>query len=429
MSERSYRMRTIDDITRPLEYLSPMDVPMRKIVREWADKEVIPQRRKFDEDWKDHKLIEPAFKKIMGEMGLQRILFPSDLGGWGLGGSNYFTTAAYMVCEEMGRADSGMAVAFAVVQWPLLLICLEPHINRELCEELAPMFCNTTEACFAANAMTEPQGGSDIENVDLIKGATIQTTAVLDGDEWVINGHKLWPTNSGGVCDLFGVVCTTNPGSGDPDDFAFIFVPADAPGVTQGPAYEKAGMAADKNGDIWFENVRVPKLYRAQGPGDDLKYFKEMVAIGNVMSIAFTGGALLNVYEMLYDFLSSDTYGGKPLKEHDAVAGVLADIAVDIEVIRVVGYQAARMLDRPDLYGPRWGEEMVAKARAYKYFTCDRAMDDVGKAMNLMSSYGADRDRDIEKHWRDIKIIQLWLGGKQLAQMEAARWFFECETL
>lgn len=93
--------------------------------------------------------------------------------------------------------------------------------------------------------MTEPQGSADIENMDVIKVSTIETTAVLDGDEWIINGHKLWPTNSGGICSLFGVVCTTNPGSRDLNNFAFIFVPA------------------DKNGDVWFDHFRVPKHYRA----------------------------------------------------------------------------------------------------------------------------------------------------------------------
>jgi len=422
-------MRTIDDFTRPLEYLSPLDKPIGQIVRDWADKEVIPYRRKFDEDWKDHKLIEPAFDKLLGELGLQRILFPEDLGGWGLGHSNYTGTIAFRAFEEVSRADSGMGVAFGVVFWPLLMICMEPHVNRELCEEFAPIFCNTTKARFAANAMTEPQGGADIENMEIVGGSTIQTTAVLEGDEWVINGHKLWPTNSGGVCNLFGVVSTTKPGSKDPNDFAFIFVPADTPGVTQGPPYDKAGMAADKNGDIWFDHVRVPKHYRAHGPGDDLKYFKEVISFGNMGSISFISGALMNVYERLRDFVNETTYQGKPLKEHDAVAGTLSDIVADIDIIRVVGYQYARMIDRPDLYGPRWNDEMVAKGRAYKYIACDRAMADVGKAMNIMSVYGADRGWDVEKHWRDLKIVQLWMGGKQLCQMEVARWFFECETL
>lgn len=422
-------MRTIDDFTRPLEYLSPLDKPLGKIVREWAEKEVIPKRRKYDEDWEEHRLIEPAFDLLMGKLGLQRLLFPEDLGGFGLGHSNYLGTGAFRLFEEVASADSAMAVAFGVVFWPLLMICSEPHVNRRLCEEFAPMFCDTEKAVFAANAMTEPQGGADIENLDLLGGQTIQTTAVLDGDEWVINGHKLWPTNSGGVADLFGVVCTTNPGSKSVDDFAFIFVPAKTKGVSQSKPYQKAGMAADKNSDIWFDNARVPKHYRAIGPGDDAKYFKEVISMGNLGSIAFTSGVLLNLFEILSDFCTTKTYRGKPLKENDDVAGVLADIAAETEMIRIAGYQYARMVDRPDLYGDRWSEKIVVKGRAIKYISCDRALDCLERAMNLMGAYGTDRDYDVEKHWRDFKIVQLWMGGKQLCQMETARWFYECETL
>lgn len=422
-------MRTIDDFTRPLEYLSPLDRYLGQIAREWAERDVIPFRRMYDEDWREHHVIEPAFRKLMGELGLQRMLFPEDLGGWGLGHSDYIGTGAYRIFEEVARADSGMAVAFGVLFWPLLMICCEPHVNRRLCEEFAPMFCQTTDPVFAANAMTEPQGGADIENMEIVKGSTIQTTAVLDGDEWVINGHKLWPTNSGGVADLFGVVCTTNPGSTDPDDFAFIFVPTDITGVTQGGPYQKAGMAADKNGDIWFENVRVPSWYRACGPGDDLKYFKEVISFGNMGSTAFVSGSLMNVYELLKEFTGEMTFRGKALKENDDVAGVLADFARDIEVTRITGYQLARMLDRPDLYGDRWSDEIVTKGRAIKYAACDRAVVDLGLAMKVMGAYGSDRVCDVEKHWRDLKIVQLWMGGKQLCQMEVARWFYECETL
>jgi alkylation response protein AidB-like acyl-CoA dehydrogenase len=422
-------LRTIDDFTRPREFVSPIDDYFGKIVRKWADEEVIPNRQRYDEDWQEHLLIEPAFDKLMGKLGLQRVLFPEDLGGWGLGHSHYMGSASFRLMEEVARADTGMAVAFGVTFWPLIMICNEPHLNRRLCEEFAPLFCQTEKAVFAANAMTEPQGGADIENMEILKGSTIQTTARLEGDQWVINGHKLWPTNSGGICSLFGVVCTTKAGSTDLNDFAFIFVPADHPGVTQGTPYQKAGMAADKNSDVWFEQVRVPSYYRACGPGDDFKYFKEVISFGNLGSIAFVSGALLNVYEIIKNFCETRYYRNLPLKENDAVAGILADLARDTEIIRILGYQYARMLDRPDLYGDRWNEEIVTKGRVYKYFACDRAIDIIGKVMNLMEASGSDRRWDIEKHWRDLKIIQLWMGGKQLCQMETARWFYECDTL
>nr|HPZ65769.1 acyl-CoA dehydrogenase family protein [Bacillota bacterium] len=162
-------MRSIDDFTRPKEYLSPLDDILGQIIRQWAEKYVIPYRRSFDEDWEEHRLIEPAFDILMGELGLQRVLFPEEYGGWGLGHSNYAGTAAYRLMEEISRADSAMGVAFGVVFWPLIMICNEPHVNHRLCEEFAPMFCNTRKAVFAANAMTEPQGGADIENLEIVR--------------------------------------------------------------------------------------------------------------------------------------------------------------------------------------------------------------------------------------------------------------------
>ncbi len=365
-------MRTIDDITRPLEYLPPLVQPLSRILRKWADEEVIPNRRKFDEDWEEHKLIHPPSKKLLGEMGFQRLLFPVDLGGMGFGQSDYAFTSMFVLGEEMARADSGLAVALGVTLWPLMLIAIKPHVNRRLLEEFAPLYCNTTEMVNGALAMTEPQGGSDIENVELLKGSTIRTTAVQDGDEWVINGHKLWPSNTGGIADLLATVCTTKPGSNDPNDVALIYVRANTPGVTQSGPYEKAGMAADKNGDIWFENVRVPLWCRAYGPGLDALYFPDLVSIGNGIVISFMSGVMMDVYERLLDYVSRVKYRGLPLKENDAVAGVLADYVSTLEVVRVIGYQAVRMLDRPDLYGERWSPRMMAKMRSFRYFTMDQ---------------------------------------------------------
>jgi alkylation response protein AidB-like acyl-CoA dehydrogenase len=422
-------MRSIEDFTCPLEYITPTERILGDIVRDWAEKEVIPNRRQFDQDWKEHKLILPAFKKLMGEYGLQRIAFPEDLGGMGIGRSDHVMVAAFRLFEQIARADSGMGLAFGAFLWPLEFITLKPHENRRLCEEFAPMFCQTEEAVFAAMVMTEPQGGSDIENTAVVRGSTIQTTAIQEGDEWVINGHKLWASNTGGLAQLMAVFCTTNPGSEDLNDFAVIFVPSNTPGVTQGTPYEKAGMASDVNSDVWFENVRVPLWYRACGPGEDAKWLGEVMSTGNMGIIAWLVGSMMNIYERLVEFVNRKFYRGRPLKEDDAVAGVLADFASTIEALRILGYQSARMLDRQDLYGERWRPQAVAKARAHRYFAADRCLDAVGKVMNLMEAYGADRDWDVEKHWRDLKILQLVEGSKQLCQMEAARWFFECETL
>ncbi|MCD6570210.1 MAG: acyl-CoA/acyl-ACP dehydrogenase [Deltaproteobacteria bacterium] len=400
----------------------------RGVVRDWANDIVIPMRRQYDEDWKDHKIIEPAFKALMVDLNFQMALFPEEFGGLGSGESDNLATQSCWMFEELARADSGMAVAYGVCTWPIVMIAVKPHINKRLCAEFAPMFLNEDRPVFSALTMTEPQGGSDIENLDLLHGRTIKTTATLDGDEWVINGHKLWPSNTGGLADLMGVVCTTKPGSDDEKDMAFIFVPADTPGVTQGKPYEKTGMATDKNSDVWFENVRVPSWYRAHGPGLDAQYFREVVTLG-MLSASFATGVMMNVYEILYDFCSEKTLNNKPLKEHDAIAAELAEIVAGIEASRAAVYRVAEILDRPDLYGPRWSPEIGARARLMKMFVSDRSLKDCEKAMEILAAYGADRQWDIEKHWRDLKIIQLWEGGKQLCQMEGARYFFDCKTL
>jgi len=423
-------MFSIDNFSRPQQNISPMEKPFRAIIRNLVDKEIMPHRRKYDEDWKEHKYIEPAIKKICVDMGIQRSLFPQEFGGWGLGQSDSMMALAYSIAEEVGRGDSALSLSAICSLWPMCTFLAPPFVNMQLAEELAPMF-TSDKLCMGCQAMTEPQGGSDIENMDLLKGKTIQTTARLEGDEWVINGHKLWPTNSGGIAGIFGVPCTTNPGSDDPNDFAYIIVPADFEGVTQGGPYEKAGMAADKNGDIWFENVRVPSHYRAQGPGKDALAFKSLIYMGQLGSVGFVVGALLNVYELLYEFVTEKTYRNMPLKENDAIAGILSTIAGDIDICRILAYEVVRMGDSRNKTGgrPTYSDETIAKSRNIKEFISDKAIEICGKSMDIMGAYGCDRAHDIEKHWRDIKMVQLWLGGKQLCQMEKARYFFDCKTL
>jgi len=424
-------MKSFDEFSRPTDRISPMEKPLRKVIRKWAEEEVMPYRREFDEDWKEHRLIEPAMKKLCVDLGIQRVLFPSELGGMGAGASDSLAALVFAISEEMARADSALALANICSLWPLCTFLLKPDINMRLARELAPMFCRTDKLCICCQAMTEPQGGSDIENMDLLHGRTIQTTAVLEGSEWVIHGHKLWPTNSGGAAHLFGVPCTTRPGSDDPADFAYIMVPAHFKGVKQSGPYQKAGMAADKNGDIWFDNVRVPDFYRVQGPGKDAEVFKGLVTIGLLGSVAFAMGAMINVYELLYDFVTENTAGSRPMKENDAVAGIIGKIAGDIDICRIVSYELLRMIDSRGRVGgrPLHSAETLAKARNIKAFVCDQMVADIGKAMDVLGIYGSDRVYDVEKHWRDVKMIQLWLGGKQLCQAEAARYFFNCETL
>ncbi|MGD0276709.1 MAG: acyl-CoA dehydrogenase family protein [Syntrophales bacterium] len=209
-------MPTIDDFIRPKEWLSDFMIDAGKVLRDWGKNRYYPVRQEVDEDWKEHKLIKPLLKEVLVDMGINAAFFPTEVGGMEM------SDPATLICiigEEGAKIDSGFAVAALCSIWPMCPILFKPHRNMELLKEFGPKFCSS-ELYIGCNAMTEPSSGADIENIDKMRGKTIQTTAKLDGAEWVINGHKIWPANSGDVGDLYGVLCTTKKGSTDLNDFA-----------------------------------------------------------------------------------------------------------------------------------------------------------------------------------------------------------------
>ncbi len=208
--------------------------------------------------------------------------------------------------------------------------------------------------------MTEPASGADIENYGLLHGKTIQTTAKLENDEWVINGHKIWASNSGKVGNQYVTVCTTNKGSSNPDDIALILVPADAEGISIGNPYQKSGMSADINTDIWFDNVRVPSRYRLHGPGDDWKYWTRAITMGNIASTAMAIGVMKNVYEIIKKWTTERVISGKQLKEHSLVADMLSEVAILIKSTSAWMWAYTRELDYPEISGwEPWDERFA----------------------------------------------------------------------
>jgi alkylation response protein AidB-like acyl-CoA dehydrogenase len=390
-------------------------------IRAWADHDVIPVRREIDEDWAEHKLVRPLLEKLCLELGYQWAAWPKAYGG---GGMSAVTSA--MCLEEMSRADSGLATAASCSVWAMSPIAY-PFENRALMEHFTPLFLGTDRWYVGCAAISDGRSGSDVENLEGTAGRHIATTARLDGDEWVISGHKLWPTNSGGAADVFSVFCTTDPAAG-PEGFAIVYVPADSPGVTQGKPYRKAGMSGDWNSDVWFDDVRVPREFRAHGPGRDAEAARAFVTSGNVGTAAQCLGVMRNVYELLRVWCDTREVGGKLLKEHSITASVLADIVVSIETSRAETYLKARMLDQPDAYGPRHTPEMLARTRVTKLYVSDQLTSVVNKAMDLMGAFGYAREGDVEKHWRDSKILSLWMGARALPQLDIARWYFDAET-
>lgn len=410
-----------------LRYLVPdylfedTDYALRDMVRDYVETEIFPKRQQIDDD-KDHVIVNELIGGLMN-MGFQRVTFPEDLGGMGLARA----VAHCMSLEEVARGDSGIAVAMACTSWPFIPLALEPEEphNRWLFEQFAPQFCGE-ERHFACFAMTEPASGCDVENPHM-KGKRIGTRARLEGDEWVINGSKMWPTNAG-ISSVYLTVCTTDPELGD-EGIAMIYVPAPTEGLSFGKFENKVGMQADRNCAIYYDNVRVPKEYRAAGPGRDAELLHQNLVIGRICSAAMALGNAQRTFEEVVEYAGTRIVGGKPIREHSINAGILADMAIGIETARNYMYNVAYMFDHPEEYGQRWSLEMLARASVAKVHACDVAIFVTNKAMELMASYGYVREYNVEKYWRDVKEIQLWLGGAQLGRLDVSRGMYGLETI
>jgi alkylation response protein AidB-like acyl-CoA dehydrogenase len=401
-------------------FLTEEDKMAEEAFRNFVEKEIMPVRQKIDDD-KEHEIVNKILQG-MTNMGIQKATFPQEYGG---GGSTSLVSAAVMH-EEFGRGDSGIATSATVTAW-----AFNPAImagNKTVLDHFAPMFCGNElrKACFA---ITEPGGehgggGCDIENPTL-HGRKIRTVAKLEGDEWVINGQKAWGSNAG-ASDAYCVVCTTDPDAGD-EGIALIYVPSPCEGLSFGQFENKAGMQGDRNCMIYLDNVRVPKGFRAAGPGADAQLFHGNVIAARILTGALAIGNAQAAFETVLKYTGERIVADKPIRQHSIGAGILADMAIGIETARMYYLGAAYMFDHPEIYGPPMSEFMLSRASIAKVHAADVAVMVTNKAMELMGSYGYVRDYDIEKYWRDCKIIQLWEGGAQLGRFDVCRGYYDCE--
>ena len=396
------------------ELLSDMDRMFVQMVREFVDKEIMPIRREIDPDTRqNYKLISELHKKMVA-MGWQKAAFPVEYGGMNITALLPFCLAV----EEFVRGEGGAICAPGGGTWALRPAMIAG--NKAVLDEFAPKFCGEDVyiGCFA---ITEPAGGCNIENIDM-RGRGIATRATLDGDEWVINGPKMWCTNSG-IADVYNVVCTTDPALGD-EGIAMIYVPSPIEGLTFGKFEDKAGFRGSRECAFWFDNVRVPKTWRAAGPGRDAELFHENLTFARAFSAAWGVGVAQGAFEEVLAFTKDRLAAGKPIRQHTVCANMLADMAIGIQVGRDAYVNAAYQFDHPETYGPTHSNYILARCSLAKMYCCDMGVMVTNRAMELMGSYGYVTDHNVEKYWRDIKIVQLWEGGAQLGRLDVARGYY-----
>lgn len=396
------------------------DLILRDLARDFVNQEIMPVRQKIDDD-QDHEIIRHILEGV-ANLGFMKAVFPEKYGGSDI----HSVVTMALPLEEVARGDSGIAVAVACCIWPFT-----PAIwanNEAVLDHFGPIFCGDDLRIGCFN-MTEPGGssggsGCDIENPGM-QGRKIATRAVLKGDKWILNGQKIWATNSG-IADAYLMVCTTDPQLGD-EGIALIYVPGDAKGLSFGKFEKKAGMAADRNTTTYLENVTVPKGFRVSGPGEDAKFFHANLTVGRIISAAMSVGNAQGAFDTVLDFTADRVVGkaAKPIRDHSICAGMLADMAIGIETARMTYLSAAYRFDHPEQYGAIHSLEQLSYASIAKVYAADMAVMVTNRAMELMGSYGYVRECDVEKYWRDCKVIQLWEGGAQLGRFDVCRAYYD----
>ncbi|MDD3717417.1 MAG: acyl-CoA dehydrogenase family protein [Actinomycetota bacterium] len=398
------------------ELLSPSDKLLLSSTRDFVDEQIMPVRRELDESTRsDYGLVEETLKKML-PLGLQGGFLPEEYGGMGL--SSALTTA--LLAEEMGRGDAAL---FTSLMGGIL--AMRPAIktdNREVLEHFAPRFVQEDELCLGCFAATEPQGGSDIENADLM-GSGITCAAALRDGQWVMDGTKVWSVNAG-LAGAYCVVASTDQSLGD-EGIALVYVEVPTQGFTFLGFEDKEGLRGSRQGGFELKGVRVPEGWRAAGPGWDAELLWDNQAFARIVSAGLAIGMAQGTLDEVLAFTTDRIAAGKPIRQHTVCATMLADIAMGIQAGRDNYVNAAYLYDRPEVYGDGASVHMLSRASAAKVFCCDAAINVTNRAMELMGSYGYVTDYYVEKYWRDAKTLQLWEGGAQLSRLDVVRGYYD----
>lgn len=413
----------------PKELIDKETQSLALSIRQWADKEVIANRLKFSENYR--QLVEDSRKKLAIDIGLQQMIWPEAYGG---GGFNSYKRSISIVraLEEISRADPGIGFMYAANLSSYAPMVMEPHVDKELCARFAPIFCGK-ELKTGGSLILPGAGDIHDEGGPLFLGRTIQVAAALRGDEWVINGKGLRPFNSGAGAELFCIVCAPTQVGKDGKKSkgmpSIIYVSGDSKGIKRGKVFKKTGLNADENADISFDNVRVPKAYMVKRDGA----IKGVHSWLNLCMGAVCIGSLMNVYEIIKDWVDVRVIKGKGLiKENPLDAAILAEIAEDITVSRLLTYNLANIMTRPKDYGSLEQDQVFTLAEMIGMRVTSSALHAINRTMELMGSAGYATEWNLEKHWRDVKTIQSYLcgiGADVPVKMDIARQFFDCKEI
>ena len=329
----------------------------------------------------------------MGEMGFTALPTPEEFGGLGLGYVEYA-----LVLEEIARVSPAYAVTVAVNGLPQII--LVQFGNDEQRERYLPRLA--AAEILGGFALSEPSCGSD--------AAALKTTAVRDGDAYVLNGSKAWATQ-GHAGDLFVVMARTG-GEGAKGVSAFL-VESAFDGVSFGKPEDKMGLRASHTSIINLDDVRVPVANRLGDEGQGFVVAMQALDSGRITVGATAVGLASEALDVSVAYSRDREAFGKPIGQHQGVGFLLADMAIEIEAARLMVLQAAGLKDA--------GRPYSAVAAMAKCKATDTAMRVTTDAVQVLGGYGYTREYPVERMMRDAKVMQIVEGTNQVQRIVIAR--------
>ncbi len=368
---------------------------LRSLAREFAEKEIRPKAAEYDE----HQTHAAEIVAKAHDVGLMNLHVPERFGGPELSCFD-----GMLVGEELNWGCSGIGTSICangLAAGPILVAGTE----EQQAQWLGPLVTEPILGCFG---LTEPGAGSDVSG--------IQTTAVRRGDEYVINGSKMFITNAG---PSSWIVCfaSTDRAQGHRGLSAFV-VPMDTPGVTIEQHLDKMGQRATDTSAVAFQDAVVPVVNRLGEEGDGFKIAMQTLDFTRPGTAVGAVGVAQAAYELAIDYAKERVQFGMPIAMNQGVSFLVADMATEIEAARLLCWQAAWMIDQGH------GRKATKYSSFAKRFAADTAMKVTTDAVQVFGGYGYMKEYPVEKLMRDAKLFQIYEGTSQIQRLVIAKEIF-----
>lgn len=372
-------------------YMTENNKMVQEMARDFAEKHIRP----YLMEWDEAQIFPIDTFKHMGELGLMGILVPEEYGGSGFGYQEY-VTAIVEIAKVCGSIGLSLAAHNSLCTGHILAFGNDEQ-KRKWLPKLA------SAEWIGAWGLTEANTGSDAMRMN--------TTAVLDGDEYVINGSKNWITH-GKSGDLVVVMVRTGE-KGRADGISAMVIEKGTPGFTHGKKENKLGMRASETTELIFDNCRVPKENLLGKEGEGFKQAMRVLDGGRISIAALALGIAQGALKAAINYAKERHQFGKPIASFQGISFKLADMATEIE--------AAELLIRNAADRKNNGKSVVKQSAMAKYFASEVAVRCSTEAVQIFGGYGYTKDFPVEKFYRDSKLCTIGEGTSEIQKIVIAR--------